>query len=203
MTEPLPDVDMVSTQHQACEHDFVCLECGASLDSLQQPIGWMTEGGEAFIEHRLKLERPEDFVRFTIPVPQAPTAANELSAEQEERVDALRDECSRLHMDADRSILRQIVHLQDEIQRLRTALTGISTCSTREACRGAATRALGEPTKEQAFRAALGPAMYDEIYSRKPDPGPMGTCCYGGRKLRGDCASCAAWRADPPPGDGP
>lgn len=35
------------------------------------------------------------------------------------------------------------VDLQDEVTRLRAALTGISTCSTCEACRGAATRALG------------------------------------------------------------
>lgn len=27
----------------------------------------------------------------------------------------------------------------------------------------------------------------------------MGTCCYGGRKLRSDCKSCAGWRADPEP----
>jgi hypothetical protein len=33
-----------------------------------------------------------------------------------------------------------------EIDRLRTALTGISTCSTCEACRGAARLALGEDT---------------------------------------------------------
>jgi hypothetical protein len=66
-----------TTKDQVCEHDFLCLECGASLDELHQPIGWMTEGGEAFIEHRLKLERPEDFVRFTIPVPRVPVAANE------------------------------------------------------------------------------------------------------------------------------
>lgn len=32
---------------------------------------------------------------------------------------------------------------QDEIERLRTALTGIQSCSTCEACRGAATLALG------------------------------------------------------------
>lgn len=65
------------TKDQLCEHDFACIGCGASLDDLQQPIGWMTEGGEQFVEHRLKLERPEDFVRFTIPVPRAPVAANE------------------------------------------------------------------------------------------------------------------------------
>lgn len=32
---------------------------------------------------------------------------------------------------------------QDEIERLRTALTGVQSCSTCEACRGAATLALG------------------------------------------------------------
>jgi hypothetical protein len=52
------------------------------MDVLQQPIGWMTEGGEQFIEHRLKLERPEDFVRFTIPVPRMPVPANEEPTDQ-------------------------------------------------------------------------------------------------------------------------
>jgi hypothetical protein len=36
--------------------------------------------------------------------------------------------------------------LAKEVERLRTTLRGISTCSTCEACRGAALRALGERT---------------------------------------------------------
>lgn len=70
----------VSSNEKVCAHDFVCIGCGASLDDLQQPLGWMTEGGEQFIEHRLKLERPEDFVRFSIPVPRVPVPANEEGA---------------------------------------------------------------------------------------------------------------------------
>jgi hypothetical protein len=69
--------EQAPSKEKVCEHDFVCIGCGSSLDDLQQPLGWMTEGGQMFIEHRLKLERPEDFVRFTIPVPRVPTAANE------------------------------------------------------------------------------------------------------------------------------
>jgi len=38
----------------------------------------------------------------------------------------------------------RFVDLQDEIERLRTTLTGIASCSTCEVCRGAATLALGE-----------------------------------------------------------
>jgi hypothetical protein len=44
-----------------------------------------------------------------------------------------------------------------ENERLRTTLTGISTCSTCEACRGAAQRALGgEPTKGCATKFEVG-----------------------------------------------
>lgn len=48
----------------------------------------------------------------------------------------------------------------------------------------------------------VGLAVWAAGAKPKADPGPMGTCCYGGRKLRSDCASCAGWRADQPPGDG-
>lgn len=76
--------DSRTSKEEVCEHDFVCIECGSGLDDLQQPLGWMTEGGQMFIEHRLKLERPEDFVRFTIPVPRVPVAANEEDASSHE-----------------------------------------------------------------------------------------------------------------------
>jgi hypothetical protein len=29
---------------------------------------------------------------------------------------------------------------------------------------------------------------------------PLGRCCYGGMKKKSDCASCAAWAADPKSG---
>lgn len=92
MNEQIPSKD------QVCEHDFACIECGASLDDLQQPLGWMTEGGQMFIEHRLKLERPEDFVRFTIPVPRVPVAANEEGASSHEPCDDLKEATRLLHV---------------------------------------------------------------------------------------------------------
>jgi hypothetical protein len=63
-----------------------------------------------------------------------------LTPEQEARAHALCDEiCDYGEVRASRLIVQQI----DEIERLRTALRGIQSCSACEACRGAADRALG------------------------------------------------------------
>lgn len=98
---------------------------------------------------------------------------------------------------------RLIVHLQDRIATLEQerddAVLGLVQLKhfANQMWESVQRRMLSN-AQADSMRAALGPAMYDSIYG-KPDPGPMGTCCYGGRKLRSDCASCAGWRADPPP----
>jgi hypothetical protein len=65
----------------------------------------------------------------------------------------------------------------DEVARLRTALTGISTCSSCEVCRGAALRALGESKPTNARRIA-------------------GMCCEHGVSASEDCQACRT--AQPP-----
>lgn len=90
---------------------------------------------------------------------------------------------------------RLIVHLQDRIATLEQerddAVLGLVRLKHFANQQWESVqRRLVSNAQTDSMRAALG-----------PDPGPMGTCCYGGRKLRGDCASCAGWRADQPPGD--
>jgi hypothetical protein len=43
-----------------------------------------------------------------------------------------------------RTVARQFLRSRETIERLCTALRGIASCSTCEACRGAATMALGD-----------------------------------------------------------
>lgn len=64
-------------------------------------------------------------------------------------VQLLQMEIERLQLENDTCGLECSATLKSlvaENERLRTCLTGISTCSTCEACRGAALRALGERT---------------------------------------------------------
>lgn len=74
----------------------------------------------------------KDLVRIT------PELAGELLRQAADEIERLQRENDGLTRDCnDKDIT---------IERLRTTLTGISTCSTCEACRGAALRALGEQT---------------------------------------------------------
>lgn len=50
--------------------------------------------------------------------------------------------------------------LTNEIERLRNALRGIQSCSTCEACRGAATMALGTSQPPPAVRCVCGEGSY-------------------------------------------
>lgn len=83
----------------------------------------------------------------------------------------------------------------DEIERLRTALTGISTCGTCEACRGAALRALGGEVP-----AARKPDKFDLAFEimRQLEAEDMETMqsCQFGYVMR-----VTRERAAKPPGD--
>lgn len=85
--------------------------------------------------------------------------------------------------------------LIEEIHRLRTALTGVSTCGTCEACRGAARLALGGVTPEPP--CGPGDTGYTEMLERIRDE--VGVEIFD---MQHPHTWFRAARAAQPPGDG-
>lgn len=102
-----------------------------------------------------------------------------------------------------------LLFLLDEIERLRAALTGISTCSTCEVCREAATLALGEDVTK--INAAVDERL-DRVERELADglsgadhpknDWQCGSCSWMNFGSRTSCGHCETPRAAQPPGDG-
>lgn len=93
----------------------------------------------------------------------------------------------------------------DEIQNLRTTLTGISTCSTCKACRGAARLALGEDVAK--INAAVDERLdrVERELAEHPDhpknDWECKTCNWMNFGSRTSCGHCEMSRPAQPPGD--